>query len=135
MPFSITLRVRYAEIDLQGHAFNGHYLTWFDMAHTHALGEAVGRPYAELVRAGIDVVVSECGVRYLAPVHLDDELTVEVEFEPPTTSSVTSRLTILRDGETVTTGFLRHVCIDPQARVKRAWPEAIRAALEAAAGR
>ena len=44
MRYSITLRVRYAECDMQGHAFNGHYLAWFDMAHTHAFGEAVGTP-------------------------------------------------------------------------------------------
>ncbi len=133
MRSSITLRVRYAECDMQGHAFNGHYLTWFDMAHTHAFGEAVGIPYAELVRGGVDIVVSECGISYLAPVHFDDELVIEVGFEPPTTSSVTSRFTVLRDGEAVTTGFLRHVCIDPQARVKRGWPDQIRTALAAAA--
>jgi len=36
------LRVRYAECDMQGRVFNGHYLTWTDMAHTEALRALVG---------------------------------------------------------------------------------------------
>lgn len=131
--FAITVQVRYAECDMQGHVFNAHYLTWFDMAHSVALGEALGRPYRELMHSGFDVVVSESGVRYLAPAHYDDELRIEVEFEPPTASSLTSRFTVRRDGEPIATGFLRHVCVDATTLGKRPWPDDAREALAAAA--
>lgn len=131
--FAITVRVRYAECDMQGHVFNAHYLTWFDMAHSAALGEALGRPYSELVRSGVDVVVSESGVRHLAPAHYDDELRIETEFDPPTASSLTTRFTVQRDGEPVATGFLRHVCVDAATLGKRPWPDDVRAGLAAAA--
>lgn len=36
------LRVRYVECDMQGRVFNGHYLTWVDMAHSEALRELFG---------------------------------------------------------------------------------------------
>jgi acyl-CoA thioester hydrolase len=127
-PFAITVRVRYAECDMQGHVFNAHYLTWFDMAHTAALAEALGRPYEELVASGVDFVVAESGVRYLAPARFDEELEIGVEFEPPTNSSLTSRFTVRRDGSSIAEGFLRHVCVDAQTLQKRAWPEDVRAA-------
>ena len=37
---------------MQGHVFNGHYLTWFDMAHTALLNEALPRSYEGLVASG-----------------------------------------------------------------------------------
>jgi acyl-CoA thioester hydrolase len=126
--FSIRVRVRYAECDMQGHVFNAHYLTWFDMAHTAAVTAALERPYTELVKSGIDFVVAESGVRYLAPARFDEELEIGVEFEPATNSSLTSRFSVSRDSTRIAEGFLRHVCVDPQTLKKRAWPEEIRAA-------
>jgi acyl-CoA thioester hydrolase len=127
--FSIHVKVRYAECDMQGHVFNAHYLTWFDMAHTAALGDALGRPYKDLIADGIDFVVAESGVRYLAPARFDEELEIGVEFEPPTNSSLTSRFTVSRDQTQIAVGFLRHVCVDANTLQKKSWPEDIRAAL------
>ena len=71
MAFSVQLRVRYVECDMQGHVFNGHYLTWFDLAHTELLRAATGLAYDQLVaRHGFDVVVAESNVRYRAPARL-----------------------------------------------------------------
>lgn len=127
-PFKIHVRVRYAECDMQGHVFNAHYLTWFDMAHTGLLTEALGRSYTELVASGIDVVVAESGVRYLAPARFEDELEIQVDLEEPTNSSLTSRFTVRRDGAVICEGFLRHVCVNAKQLQKTPWPEEIRAA-------
>jgi acyl-CoA thioester hydrolase len=128
-PFSTALRVRYVECDMQGHVFNAHYLTWFDMAHTELLREAVG-PYAELVqRTGRDFVVSESGMRHLAPAYFDDELRIGVALDAPTTSSLTSRFTVSRGGDRLAEGFLRHVCVDAQTHRKAPWPDDVRSAL------
>jgi acyl-CoA thioester hydrolase len=129
-PLTTTLRVRYVECDMQGHVFNGHYLTWFDMAHSDALRLATGLTYQELIQThGIDFVVAESGVRYRAPAHYDDELQVAVTFEPLTSSSLTSRFAVVRGGVTIATGFLRHVCVDSEDYKKQPWPEPVRAAL------
>ncbi len=114
---------------MQGHAFNGHYLTWFDMAHTELLSEAFGRRFTELVATGSDVVVAECGIRYLAPAHFNDELEIEIELEPPTTSSLTSHFTVRREGDVLTEAFVRHVWFDLRERQKQRWPEELREAL------
>jgi acyl-CoA thioester hydrolase len=132
-PLTTTLRVRYVECDMQGHVFNGHYLTWFDIAHTDALRAATGLSYPELIGAhGIDVVVAESGVRYRTPASFDDELRITVTFDPPTTSSLTSRYRIERgrDGAEIATGFTRHVCVGSRDFKKVPWPAALRAALE-----
>jgi acyl-CoA thioester hydrolase len=129
-PLVTALRVRYVECDMQGRVFNGHYLTYFDLAHTEALRSITGRSYQELVEDhGVDFVVAESGVRYLRPAHFDDVLEVAVTFDEPTTSSLTSRFAITRDGDEVATGFLRHVCVDSEAYNKAPWPDAFRAAL------
>ena len=129
--FAQTVRVRYAECDMQGHVFNAHYLTWFDMAHTGLVEEATGRRYSELVAGGVDFVVAESGVRYLAPAHFQDELEIVVELDEPTTSSLTSRFTVSRARDTTATGFLRHVCVDAATLQKRPWPDEVRAAFAA----
>ena len=86
--------------------------------------------YPELVAAhGIDFVVAESGVRYRAPAHFDDLLEIAVTFEPLTSSSLTSRFTIVRDGGTIATGFLRHVCVGSKDFKKLPWPDAVRDAL------
>lgn len=129
--FSIQVQVRYAECDMQGHVFNGHYLTWFDMAHTGLMADALGRPWTETVQSGIDVVVIESGVRYRAPARFEDELSVAVSLDPLTSSSMTSRYVISRSGALIADGFLRHVCVSTGSVEKRAWPEQVRHALEA----
>jgi acyl-CoA thioester hydrolase len=113
---------------MQGHVFNAHYLTWFDMAHTGLLTEALGRSYQELVASGIDVLVAESGVRYLAPARFDEKLEIGVQLDPPTNSSLTSRFAVSRDGEAIAEGFLRHVCVDARTLAKIPWPEEIRTA-------
>lgn len=128
VPFSIPVQVRYAECDMQGHVFNAHYLTWFDMAHTALLTEALGMSYRALVASGIDVVVAESGVRYLSPARFEDELEIGIELDPPTNSSLTSRFTVRRGDEVITRGFLRHVCVGADTLEKTPWPDDVRAA-------
>jgi len=129
-PLITALRVRYVECDMQGHVFNGHYLTWFDLAHTEALRAATGLSYQELMTEhDVDFVVAESNVRHLAPARYDDVLEIEVVFDEPTASSLTSRFTIRRDATTIATGSLRHVCVETKAYTKTPWPDAVRKAL------
>jgi acyl-CoA thioester hydrolase len=130
-PLVTALRVRFVECDMQGHVFNGHYLMYFDLAHTEALRSASGLTYPELVRAhGVDFVVAESGVKYLAPAYYDDLLEIAVTFEPLTTSSLTSRFAVGRGGDTIATGFLRHVCVDSKTYKKAPWPDAFTKTLD-----
>jgi acyl-CoA thioester hydrolase len=127
MQFVHHLRVRYAECDMQGHVFNGNYLTWFDTAHTELLREAFG-PYERVVETGVEFVVAEATLRYLAPARFDDELGIHVALEPPGNSSLVSRFEVRRGDDLLTEGMLRHVCVDAQTFAKAPWPEELRTA-------
>lgn len=126
------LRVRYVECDMQGRAFNGHYLTWVDMAHTEALRELVGG-YQVLTGRGIDVVVVAAEVQFRRPAHFDDELVVNVAIERPGRTSLRSRYRIDRGSELIAEAALTHVCVDAATFDKRAWPQWFRDRLAEAA--
>ena len=126
------LRVRYAECDMQGRAFNGHYLTWVDMAHTEALRALVGS-YQEVTRRGIDFVVVAAELQFRSPARFDDELVVEVVIEPPGHTSLRSRYRIGRSEDLIAEAALTHVCVDATTFDKRPWPQWFRDRLAEAA--
>lgn len=127
--FSHPMRVRWAECDPQGAVFNGNYLIYFDVALTELWREAIGR-YDEMVESGVDMVMAEVRVRYLAPVLFDDEIDVRVELTRLGTTAMSTRMTIERGGAPTTEGELRHVFIDTASRSKTAMPDHIRSSLE-----
>ena len=87
--FFHTLRVRWAEVDRQGIVFNGHYLTYFDVAITE-YWRAIGVPYPAITdRWGSDLFVVKASVEYHAPAHYDDVLDIGVRVARIGTSSMT----------------------------------------------
>ncbi len=125
------LRVRYAECDMQGRVFNGHYLTWTDMAHTEALREHVGG-YQGLIDNGIDLVVAAAELQFRAPARFDDELMVRVYIDTPGNTSLSSRFVIGRGDEVIAEATMVHVCVDATTFEKRPWPDWFRDRLAAA---
>lgn len=116
------LRVRYVECDMQGRAFNAHYLTWIDMAHTEALRAAFGG-YQTLLDRGIDVVVAAADLQFRAPAHFDDDLVVDVTMEPPGRTSLRSRFVISRGDDLIAEATMTHVCVDTSDYRKQPWPD------------
>ena len=125
------LRVRYVECDMQGRAFNGHYLTWVDMAHTEALRELVGGIQI-LVERGIDVVVAAAELQFRRPAGFDDDLIIEVALDPPGRTSLRSTYVIRRGEDVVAEATMIHVCVDATSFEKRQWPDWFRDEVAAA---
>ncbi|MFN7570737.1 MAG: acyl-CoA thioesterase [Betaproteobacteria bacterium] len=72
----LPLRVRWAEVDMQGVVFNGHYLTYCDVCVTE-YWRAIGLRYPQdVVRHGADIFLRKATVEYHAPAVYDDELLV-----------------------------------------------------------
>ena len=68
------LRVRWAEVDLQGVVFNGHYLTYCDVCVTE-YWRAIGMIYpAAFLEIGSDLFVRKATLEYHAAALFDDEL-------------------------------------------------------------
>src|SRR3954468_9770566 len=76
--FFHTLRVRWAEVDRQNIVFNGHYLTYFDVAITE-YWRAIGAPYPAVTkRWGTDLFVVKATIEYHGPAQYDQMLDIGV---------------------------------------------------------
>lgn len=126
--FQHTVRVRYADCDPQGVLFFANHLAYFDIAITELWREAIG-PYGEMTAAGVDTVVAEASLRYLAPVPFDEEVEVSAEVTRLGTTAMTTRLRISLDGTICSEGELRHVFVVHGGNEKTEIPAAVRAGL------
>lgn len=129
-PFRHRLRVRYNECDAQGAVFNSNYLMYFDVTITELWREAFGSYDDALEEHGVDIVVGEANVRYLKPARFDEELDVDLTVEKLGTTSLNTRYDVMRGGEAVAIGHLRHVFVDPKVGGKKQIPDEVRTILE-----
>ncbi len=128
-PYVHHLRVRYGECDPQGIVFNANYLLFFDVAFTELWREAVGS-WQEMVDRGVDAVVAETNLRFLSPARFDDELELLCRIANLGTTSITTEIDVVRDGEMLVQGWLRHVFVDAESWQKTPAPDWIREGLE-----
>lgn len=128
-PFRHELRVRYGECDPQGIVFNANYLLYFDVAFTELWRAAVG-PWQEMVARGVDAVVAETNVEFLAPARFDDVLALSVSIARLGRTAITTHIDVVRDGETLVAGRLRHVCVATDTWAKVDIPVWVREGLQ-----
>lgn len=128
-PFIHRLRVRYNEVDAQGVVFNANYLNYFDVAFTEAWREAIG-PYGELVESGFDFVVAEARARYRGGARFDEEIELRWWVESLGETSLQTRIDVVRAGDVLVEGEMRHVCVRAGTTEKVRIPNFVRTALE-----
>jgi len=128
-PFRHRLRVRYHECDPQGVVFNANYLAYCDICLVELWREVV-EGYAGMAAKGIDVVVAEARVRFLAPLRFDDEFELRLTITDLGTSSMRLEIVLDRDGQAVAEAELAQVFIDIESGEKISIPAEIRRALE-----
>jgi acyl-CoA thioester hydrolase len=131
-PFVHELRVRYGECDPQGIVFNANYLLYFDVAFTELWRAAVG-PWQQMVALGVDAVVAEAHLSFRAPARYDDELELRAEIVRLGRTAITTGIDVVRAGELLVAGRLRHVCVSTPSTTDSMrslpWPPEIRAGL------
>ncbi len=124
-PFIHRLRVRYGECDPQGIVFNANYLLYFDVAFTELWRAAVG-PWQEMVERGVDAVVAEANLKFRAPARFDDELELHAQVTRLGQTAITTEITVMRAGEPLVEGVLRHVCVATDTWAKTEIPDWVR---------
>jgi acyl-CoA thioester hydrolase len=123
------LRVRWAEVDMQAIVFNGHYLTYFDVAFTE-YWRATGLPdVLEQARAGQEMYARKATIEYHAPARFDDMLDIGVRCAGLGRSSMRFILEIHRGAELLVAGEMVYVYADTAQRKSVALPQDWRAAL------
>lgn len=124
------LRVRWAEVDRQGIVFNGHYLTYFDVAITE-YWRAIDLPYPDGVAdSGSDLCVVKTLINYKGSAEYDDILDIGVHVSRIGLTSITFQLGIFREGKLLVDGEVVYVNADPDTRKPAPVPERIRHAIE-----
>lgn len=127
--FFHSLRVRWAEVDMQGIVFNGHYLTYFDVAFTE-YWRMTGLPdVLQQAREGRELFARKSGVEYIAPARFDDILDIGVRCAAIGRSSLRFMLEIHRGDDLLNCGELVYVYADSVARKSIALPENWRAGI------
>ena len=121
-PLVHTLRVRYGESDLQGIAFNAHYLNYFDIGMTE-LWRAAHGSYQAMLERGVDMVLAQANLRFRKPARFDDELDLSVAVTHMGTTSLVTRHVARRAGDVLAEGDLRHVLVDLQTLAKTPIPD------------
>jgi acyl-CoA thioester hydrolase len=121
-----SFRVRYAETDAMGVVYHTNYIVWFEVGRGEYMRQR-GGDYAEVEREGCFFAVSEVYCRYVAPARYGDLVTVRTWIEEVKSRGLTFvyEVVMAETGQTLVTGWTRHVCVDRQGRV-RAIPEWLR---------
>jgi acyl-CoA thioester hydrolase len=127
-PFVFGLRVRYGECDPQQIVFNANYFAYFDVAMTELWRAAIGR-YDLMMERGVDMVVAEASARFLGAARFDDALALEVAITRLGKTACSTRHRVLRDGELLVEGSMRHVFVDPHTLRKMSIPDWLRDSL------
>jgi len=109
--FTMTLRARFTEADLQGMIHHSEYVKYFEIARIEYWRQ-LGIGYREFLAMGLQFVVSEVKCNYLKPVYFDDIITIKARVSRLTRTSATFDYLICDDGgEPVITGSTLLVCV------------------------
>jgi len=130
-PFRHRLRVRWAEVDAQQVVFNGHYLTYLDVAISE-YWRAVGLPYPDaFVHQGGDIYVRQHQLAYHAPAKLDDWLDVGLRCERIGNSSITIAWEVRCEHRLLVSGEATYVYVGLATGRPQKAPEALRQQIQA----
>lgn len=122
-------RVRWNECDPQWVVFNGHYLTFFDIAVTEYI-RAIGLPsITSQQQAGAQFFARKATIQYHAPAKYDDQLDIGVRIAYLGRSSLRFVLAVFKDKTLLTSGELVYVYVDTAMGASIALPEAQRQAI------
>jgi YbgC/YbaW family acyl-CoA thioester hydrolase len=120
------LRVRWAEVDMQGIVFNAHYLMYVDVGMTE-YWRALALPYAEAMRAlGGELYVRKATLEFAASARMDDDLDVALRCERIGHTSMTMTGAIFRGERALVGAEIVYVFADPATQTARPVPAALR---------
>ncbi|HMO44662.1 MAG TPA: YbgC/FadM family acyl-CoA thioesterase [Rubrivivax sp.] len=124
------LRVRWAEVDMQGIVFNGHYLMYVDTA-TAGYWRAMAMPYQQtMAYLDGDLYVRKSTLEYLASARYDDVLDIGVRCVRIGNSSLLFGAGVFRGDTLLVSGELTYVFADPKTQSSQPVPAQLRALLQ-----
>jgi acyl-CoA thioester hydrolase len=113
----IQVRVRYAETDRMGLLHHANYLVYFEQARTELLRQQ-GRTYKDMESEGFFLVLSKVEVKYRAPAHYDDLLTIRTTVTRTSPVRLEHRYEVFRDGKLLAEGSTTLACVDREGKLQ-----------------
>jgi acyl-CoA thioester hydrolase len=127
--FSWPVRVYYEDTDVGGVVYYANYLRFMERARTEYLRHKGFEQDELMAGEGVMIVVVQVEVSFRRPARFNDLLSVTVQIEDTTRTSVRFRQNVYRggaeDGELLVEGIIRGACVDAKTLRPRAIPKAI----------
>ena len=124
--FTESMRVRWAEVDMQKIVFNGHYLMYFDNA-VAGYWRALAMPYHEtMAQLQGDLYVRKATLEYMASARYDEQLAVGIRCGRIGNSSMVFSAAVFRGDQVLVHGELVYVLADPATQTSKPVPPALR---------
>lgn len=113
---TITLRVRYPEVDAMGYLHHSRYLQYFEIGRVELLRK-MGVSYADLEKAGIFFVVVKAAVNYRAPARYDEELAITTMVVKQTHVRYDHAYEVKRGTTLIAEGTTTIACVDREGKL------------------
>ncbi|MDB5014417.1 MAG: thioesterase [Daejeonella sp.] len=127
--FKTSIPIRFADMDMFGHANNAVYLTYFEIARTAYWKEVINWDWDE-----IGIIIANAEVSYLQPIKLNDEIRAYVKTSYIGKSSFTLNYALVRvtsgEEELCTSGKTTCVTFDYKSNKPAPIPEESREKME-----
>lgn len=78
--WTITKKVLPQHTDHAGVTWHGSYLNWLEESRVDALSKA-GKDYGEIIKDGFELPVIELNIKYLFPVFIGEQITINSYFQ------------------------------------------------------
>ena len=113
---TITIRVRYPEVDGMGYLHHSRYLQYFEMGRVELLRQ-IGVSYADLEKTGVFFVVVKAALNYRAPARYDDELQLTTKLVKQTHVRYDHSYDIRRGDTLICEGTTTIACVDREGQL------------------
>src|SRR3954466_8691608 len=121
---TITLRVRYPEVDAMGYLHHSRFLQYFEMGRIELL-RSLDHSYADLEREGVFFVVVKVECRYKSPARFDDELVLTTRLVRQTHVRIDHVYELRRGESLIAEGATTIACVGRDGQLREI-PEDIR---------
>jgi acyl-CoA thioester hydrolase len=113
---SISIRVRYPEVDAMGYVHHSRYLQYFEMGRVELL-RSFGHSYADLEKAGVFFVVVKAEINFRAPARYDDDLTLTTKIVKQTHVRYDHAYELKRGDTLISEGKTTIACVDRSGQI------------------
>ena len=114
---TLTIRVRYPEVDAMGYLHHSRFFQYFEMGRVELL-RSLGHNYADLERQGTFFAVIKAQCRFKSPARYDEELLLNTRVTRQTHVRIDHAYELWRGETLLAEGSTTIACVDREGQLK-----------------